>query len=337
MSPSASITVRRTKRGERRYVVRYRLGGRETPVAHGGSFRTRAEAEARRRWVSGELAAMRVPRLSQLIVGEGPTVPEVVNDWLRRRVDITDATRSNYLPALVRIAHGLAGVPTDSLTPLQVAEWVSEMVGAGAGRTVIDRCLAALRNALDDYGLEPNPARHRSVRPPRHEREEINPPSHADWQVLLDGVTEKMRLPLRVLEGTGLRVGELIALRLGDLDRSSGRLRVKGGKTRAARRWVPVPEPLMAAMLATAPGQANDPEAAVFPGLLAGSLRMAMRRVSVSAGISLYSPHDLRHRYISLLVRRGVDPAAVSALAGHTRKSLTLDVYTHVLLDEEER
>ena len=59
---SASITVRTTKRG-RRFVVRYRLGGRAYPIEHGGSFPTMREAKIRRDLVAGELAAGRNPRI----------------------------------------------------------------------------------------------------------------------------------------------------------------------------------------------------------------------------------------------------------------------------------
>jgi hypothetical protein len=51
--PSASITVRTTKTG-RRFVVRYRLGGRTYPVEHGRSFRTLKEARARRDLITGD-------------------------------------------------------------------------------------------------------------------------------------------------------------------------------------------------------------------------------------------------------------------------------------------
>ncbi|HET6656666.1 MAG TPA: hypothetical protein VFG61_02100, partial [Gaiellaceae bacterium] len=59
--PSAWIERRQTGKGGSRYLVKYRLGGRESAHRYAGSFSTRREALARRRWVAGELAAMRVP------------------------------------------------------------------------------------------------------------------------------------------------------------------------------------------------------------------------------------------------------------------------------------
>jgi hypothetical protein len=58
---SASITTRKTKGGGRRYVVRFRLGGRAYPIVHGGLFPTMREARIRRDLIAGELAAGRNP------------------------------------------------------------------------------------------------------------------------------------------------------------------------------------------------------------------------------------------------------------------------------------
>ena len=49
-----------------------------------------------------------------------------------------------------------------------------------------------------------------------------------------------------------------------------------------------------------------------------------------------WSPHDLRHRRISLLVLRGTPIPRVSAYVGHARGSMTLDTYAHVLVEPSE-
>jgi integrase len=52
-----------------------------------------------------------------------------------------------------------------------------------------------------------------------------------------------------------------------------------------------------------------------------------------AAGLALYSSHDLRHRYASVNVREGVPVTDLAAQLGHARKSITLDTYSHVLLE----
>jgi integrase/recombinase XerD len=46
------------------------------------------------------------------------------------------------------------------------------------------------------------------------------------------------------------------------------------------------------------------------------------------------TPHDFRHRYASLKIAEGVPVTTLAAQLGHSKKSLTLDVYSHVLLAE---
>ena len=67
---SSWIAKRATSDGGR-FRVLYRLGGRETTATYAGSFKTKTEALARKKWVDGELAALRAPDLSALAVGPG--------------------------------------------------------------------------------------------------------------------------------------------------------------------------------------------------------------------------------------------------------------------------
>src|SRR6476619_2633669 len=92
---SASITVRTTNT-RRRFVVRYRLGGRAYPIQHGGSFPTMREARIRRDLLAGELAAGRNPR-SLLEALTAPSMPArtfeaVAADYQHSRVDLAPGT-----------------------------------------------------------------------------------------------------------------------------------------------------------------------------------------------------------------------------------------------------
>jgi hypothetical protein len=66
--PSSWI-VRRESASGPRYLVRFRVGGRESAQQYGGSFRRQEDARARKRYIDGELAALRVPDLNLLEQG----------------------------------------------------------------------------------------------------------------------------------------------------------------------------------------------------------------------------------------------------------------------------
>jgi site-specific recombinase XerD len=50
----------------------------------------------------------------------------------------------------------------------------------------------------------------------------------------------------------------------------------------------------------------------------------------------VFSPHDLRHRRISVLHRQGRSFAEIARLVGQKKLSVTADIYTHVLIDGRE-
>jgi integrase len=77
------------------------------------------------------------------------------------------------------------------------------------------------------------------------------------------------------------------------------------------------------------------PEARVFPGMNGNAVGAMMTRACQRAGAAAYTPHDLRHRWISVQVARGVPITDICAHVGHANKALTLDTYSHVLLDDE--
>jgi integrase len=147
-------------------------------------------------------------------------------------------------------------------------------------------------------------------------------------------------LAILVLDATGMRVGELEekGLRCSDLDEPNTRWRVSRAVEKGRRgRWVSLPPDLFAAVLATLPhreDRASDHP--VFPGLTQERLRTAIARACRASGTPVWSPHDLRHRRISLWHRQGETWALIGARVGQRSLSVTADTYTHVLLDDRE-
>src|SRR6187551_3844717 len=113
--------------GRPRYRVLYRLGGRESRARYAGSFATKAQALARKRWVDGELAALRVPDLAVLVEPKpAPTLRAIAERWTASRVDVSDATLTYHRSALNR-AEPLMARPADSITAADIAELVAQL------------------------------------------------------------------------------------------------------------------------------------------------------------------------------------------------------------------
>ncbi len=339
LMPSVWITPRPTRNGDRRYRVLYRLGGRETTPRYGGSFQTKREALTRKQWIAGELAALRVPDLKRIAAPErAPTLEEAAERWKASRVDVADGTRMLHRVALKRCMRLLGKRRVDDLRPSDVADLVAELSAAGLKRETIRKSVTALAQVLDHAGITPNPARDRvHVRLPREQRVEINPPTGDHIEAALRVLPERYRLPLLVLDATGMRVGEVEALTWGDVDEPRGRWRVSRAVSKTgAARWVTPPPTIFAAVVALVPREDRTPDRRVFQGFGADRFRTALTRACTTAGVPTFSPHDLRHRRISLLHLNGVPWARIGEAVGQRNLAVTANTYTHVLADETE-
>ncbi len=165
-------------------------------------------------------------------------------------------------------------------------------------------------------------------------------PSADQIEAVLPLMPARYALAVVVLDATGMRAGELEerGLRCGDLDERNSRWRVRRAVEKGRRgRWVSLPPDLFAAVLASLPPREDrDPERPVFTGLTQERLRTAIARACKASGTPTWSPHDLRHRRISLWHRQGETWALIGARVGQRSLSVTADTYTHVLLDDRE-
>jgi integrase len=175
------------------------------------------------------------------------------------------------------------------------------------------------------------------VRLPRERRMEPKPPTAAHVLAVYCLLPAAYRLPLLVLDATGMRVGELEQLMWGDVDEPRSRWRVSQAVAKTGRaRWVAVPPALFDAVCALVPRDDSDAGRRVFQGFGADRFRTAIARACNAAGVPAFSPHDLRHRRISLQHLRGEPWARIGELVGQRNLAVTANTYTHVLTDETE-
>ena len=207
-----------------------------------------------------------------------------------------------------------------------------------SGRS-IQRRLSALRTLLDYLvreGLsDRNPAR--SVRAPKVARRlpkaldpdeaarllDIEPPQ--GYEAVRDHAM------LELLYSSGLRLGEVQGLSLGDLDLSSGLVSVLGKGSK--RRIVPVGGKAREALRRWLAVRRGGEEPAVFVSragrrLGARAIQDRVRRFAARHGIDLH-PHMLRHSFASHLLESSGDLRAVQELLGHADLGTT-QVYTHL-------
>jgi integrase len=337
---SVWIKTRATKDGGRRYRVEYRLGGRESKTHYGGSFKTKREAGQRRDWIRGELVNQRVPDL-QLLADEPPkvlTVAVAATRWLATRIDVAESTKTRNGLEVDRIGRLLGARPVSAITADNVVDFVAALIAKEYARGTIRKTVQTLAMVLDHAGADPNPAREPQVQLPRVEEDEINPPTAEHVEVVYRRLPRKHRLALLWLDWSGARVSSVDLTRVGDYDEPRRRVRLRKTATKTRRAlWVELPPVLAEAVEATLPHRRfRDPDARLFGDSGADALRTSIAKACRAEGIPPFSPHDLRHRRISLLHLRGVPWARIGEFVGQRSLSVTADTYSHVLSDETE-
>lgn len=147
------------------------------------------------------------------------------------------------------------------------------------------------------------------------------------------------RAMLEVLYATGLRVSELVGLKLADINRDVGCLRTLGKGSK--QRMVPLGEVALSALaeyLAAGRPFLKPAEGCAYlflnrrgAGLSRQGFWKILRRNAQQAGIGckIY-PHMLRHSFATHLLENGADLRAVQVMLGHADISTT-QIYTHVI------
>lgn len=340
---------------------------------------TEASGKRRRRYVYGSTRAKVQERLAKarneaalggtMAAGRLPTVGEYLESWIRTVLPgtVRESTALSYTDLVRRhIVPAVGGRRLDRLTPADVREFLaSKSVETSArGRPLSPRTVqylhAILRRALEQARREELVHRNVAalVSPPRVVREEVQPLSPKEATRLLE-TAERDRLYAlySVALALGLRRGEALALRWGDVDLEQSTLRVTGSlqrvggelrltqpKTARSRRVVPLPDVCVEALKAHRAAQAQerlkaeswgDPDLVfttrrgtpIEPRNLVRHFEALCRR----AGIRKIRFHDLRHTCASLLLAQGVEPRVIMATLGHSVIGTTLNLYTHVM------
>lgn len=192
-------------------------------------------------------------------------------------------------------------------------------------------------------------------------------PSHTG---IVKVVLERLRgrsifLLVALAVATGMRRGELCALRWKDVDFEAGKLQVersleqtkngtrfKSPKTRHGRRRISLPAYMVSELrshwrtlqeqrLALGLGK-DDQEALVFrrpdgSPLLPNSVTTEWRRLVAGLKLPKVPFHALRHTHASQLIASGMDVLSISRRIGHASPSITLNVYGHLFNTTDDK
>jgi integrase len=275
------------------------------------------------------------------------TLGQYLTDWLRSHSrGLRESTAVNYEGNVrLHILPLLGGIPLARLQPQDVRRLIDHLDREGKSAATIHKVITTLRVALNvamrERSIPDNPARY--ARLPRVELDPVPATTHDEADAIRDAIEGHwLENIVRLLLGSGIRLGEAIALNQADLELDSGYIRLRKSKTTI--RAVRISNDAVGALrqaLVLAPRRGPDEPVFFSPGkprqrMVGTSVSHALPLLLASRGLPPLSPHKLRHAAATLMVRDGVPMRVVAEQLGHRNPAITARIYAHVAPDQLE-
>ncbi len=265
-------------------------------------------------------------------------------NYLEVEKNASNYTLLNYHKDLEEFAAFINSDDLKAVTHLKLRTWLAFLKKKNYAKSTIARKLAVLRSffkfCVRENFIETNPAL--SLATPRQEKKLPNFLTENEIIKLLEAPDKNTEIGLRdraileTLYSTGMRVGELVALNIENIDFIGGVIKVRGkGKK---ERLVPVGESALKAIrqyLDKKVVSVNESSRVVFLNKRGRRINQRTIRRIVEKYIKVFcnktgiSPHSLRHSFATHLLDRGADLRSVQELLGHANLSST-QIYTHI-------
>jgi len=292
---------------------------------------------------------------------ENLTISAFLERWLNDSVrgSVRASTYKSYRRQVDRyIVPAIGRTKLKKLAPAHVQGLYRSMLDRGLATRTVQYTHAVLRRAMKQavrWGMIPrNPCD--DTDPPKLQREEIRPLDREQACRLLEAAEgDRLEALYKLALHTGMRPGELLALRWEDVDLDGKTLRVSRAlsegqftppKRAKSRRSIDLNAGSITALRAHRKRQLEEmmqkaglwqDYGLVFPSNVGTplshrnvvrSFKAVLHRAGLPSSVRLY---DLRHTCATLLLSRNVHPKYVQELLGHASIALTLDTYSHVL------
>jgi len=350
-----SFTKRKDGRWQASLTIGYDAAGKQVRKYVVG--RTQAEARSK-------LDALKREHHAGRLTIEDSTAATYLDRWLvEKRRQVKSTTYESYRYTVTRyLLPRIGSKKLTKLTPLTLQTALGEIADEVSPGTA-NYARFILRSALDQavkWQLIPNnPVA--AVPKFREEKHERSVWTTEQTRAFLNAAKDEDLYPLIYLAiSTGLRIGELLALRWSDLKdgklhvrhtltKEDGQLKLASTKTNRSERIVALAPEAIEVLGDHRAKQAKAREAlgdawahpehmfttAIGTYLDVSNVRRSWNAIEATAGVPHARLHDARHLHASMLIRHGLDARTVADRLGHTNPAFTMKQYTHAF--EEQR
>jgi integrase/recombinase XerD len=245
-------------------------------------------------------------------------------------------TQQDYIRHVAMFAKFLGRSP-DTATAEDVRRFQVDMTENGARPSTLNMASSALRFFFGTTLDRPELARHLArLHYPRPLPRVLSPEEVGRLLEAAPGPGLKYKAALSIAYGAGLRAGEVVMLRVSDIDSKRMLIRVEQGKGRKDRHAMLSPQLLE---LLRAWWRQCRSQGWLFPGrdpvlpITTRQLNRVCHMAAEAAGLGTWvSPHTLRHSFATHLLESNTDVRVIQVLLGHSKLETTAR-YTHVAIN----
>lgn len=350
------------KRKDGRYEGRYVTGKTLDGKTRFGYIYGRQYATVKKALLLKKAEFAKVP--SANMSGDGETLGSWIAKWMEEELlgSVKPSSYQTYHALFRRHLLPLLGsLQLSSITPVTVLEFIDSLKTSGlSGSTVKGayRLLsAAMKAAYDEGMIMKNPCR--KIKIQSSERTEQRVLNREEQALLKNSISRARDLPALLSLYTGMRLGEICALRWSDIDWANQTIRV-GRTVQRVARGKPGEKGERTMLMVGTPKSLRSCRVIPVPDFVLGQLQHWMlqrqsslyvfgvsacaaeprtiqrrfKRLVKSLGMPGVHFHTLRHSFATRLLELGVDVKTVSALLGHHSAQTTLDYYAHSQLEQ---
>jgi len=277
---------------------------------------------------------------------------DFLDTWLKtKKAKLKDSTYITYKIYIESyLKPYMAEININKLNSLHIESCLAELKNKGYENATISKVHVLLTQALDQavkHGLMyKNPAK--NVERYKIKQKQMKFWNESDIQKFLKASKDdRLYILFYLAIHTGARLGELLSLKWSDIE--EGNIYIKDSKTTAGNRSVAITannyedikkhrKSILEDKIKAGPVYSdNNLVIATSRGkpVSQSNCRRTFKRLVDDAGISLIRIHDLRHTHATLLLKSGVNIKVISERLGHSRTSITLDIYSHVMPNQQ--
>jgi integrase len=312
---------------------------------HSKAFGRKVDAQ---RWLDGQTTAIVsgthvAPRDAQLTVGQWCDL------WIEGYKINRESTVREARVHIAQIVSEFGAMPLSAVRPSQVKAWTAKLAAGDMEASYVyalhSRLSQIMSDAVHDGVLGRNPCSRRTS-PPMGKAKVYVATTEQVWAIH-DAVPDHLKVAVLLGAFAGLRVAEVAALRVSDVDFIRGVVHPKQQwpdkplKTPGSDQAIPIPRDLALLLSASVQKYPSGMMVTNGPGtdqcgpwIIERAIRDV--REDIDGLPEGFTFHDLRHYLASLLIASGADIKTVQARLRHATARTTLDTYGHLWPDADE-